>query len=672
MSTTMSPSPLMQRRSKVLIAPIVSLVWLLAVPPGMAYQRPGVAKQVDVARDGKQPQTCAIQAVGSSCKVVTNRGSMSEDGRFVAFESNAPDLVEGDNNMAQDIFLRDMKRGRTIRVSVGDSGDQALGPSLGALSSSPAISADGRYVAFMSVANNLVIGDTNEQGDIFVRDVKKGTTIRVSVDSDGNQAATIGLPLTASSDSPSISADGRKVVFLSRATNLVSNDANLSGSDVFLHDLTTRRTTVVSVAEGTNRQPVTSTTGEPHISRNGRYVAFSSAATDLVEGDTNRAPDAFVRDLVDPHTYRASVASDGAEGRVLELSADTLVASSGANAMDVDNQGSVSFSSRFNNLVPSDSGRIDQFLHSLKTGRTTRISVDSQGIPGDSGSYSSGSSNTMTTDGRFVSFTSTSSNFGAEPAQGNYEHVYVFDTKMGSIAQVDHASAMESAADGAEFHSGHASSISTNGRFVAVEAVTDLAPPGSSGSIGGDDGYHHLFLVDRGASVQGSIGTKGLGSTNRLPDLGYLTGTDGEDEINPAFAGLGGDLFDAALAVRPMLGDVYLRIGVTRFPRQGTSPLTYVMSFEADGQRYELATTPVLDSVNGISTFHLRRCESDRCVEIATTKGGYGTTGEELVTAIPMSELGMQDGGAIANAVAHTYLSSLPGAWQIDQLSLEG
>jgi Tol biopolymer transport system component len=219
----------------------------------------------------------------------------------VVFWSFASNLVPGDTNSTPDVFLHDMLNGVTTRVSVDSSGLQGNG-----LSYQPSISADGRYVAFESGASNLVSGDTNGWSDIFVKDTVSGTTTRVSVDSNGVQG-------NQSSDLPSISADGRHVAFQSYATNLVAGDTNGPGIyDVFVHDMVDSSTVRVSV--DSNGLEGNGVSGGPSISGDGRYVAFWSQATNLVPGDTNGFRDIFVHDIVTGITTRVSVDSNGIEG----------------------------------------------------------------------------------------------------------------------------------------------------------------------------------------------------------------------------------------------------------------------------------------------------------------------------------------------------------------------
>jgi Tol biopolymer transport system component len=225
--------------------------------------------------------------------------AISSDGRYVAFESQAGNLVLGDTNGARDIFLRDLVSGTTERVSVGSNGAQGDADSL-----HPSISPDGRYVAFESDATNLVPADTNGQGDVFVRDRLSGITELASVSTPGAQG-------NGRSQIPSISADGRYVAFASEATNLVSGDTN-GRVDIFVRDRHAGTTERVSVQTGFAQGNGNS--NWPSISMNGRYVSFTSDATNLVGGDTNGRDDVFLRDRRDGTTERVSVAAGGVEG----------------------------------------------------------------------------------------------------------------------------------------------------------------------------------------------------------------------------------------------------------------------------------------------------------------------------------------------------------------------
>ena len=216
--------------------------------------------------------------------------ALNANGRYVAFESSATNLVAGDTNRLADVFVHDLRSGRTERVSVSSAGRQAGGDRTNNGSNAPAISADGRYVAFHSYASNLVRGDTNRVPDIFIRDRKGRKTARVSVSGGGRQADQESLGSSA------ISADGRYVAFTSLATNLVAGDVN-GITDVFVRDLRSGTTKLVSLGAAGNQGDDASAAGGVVFSADDRYLAFSSWAGNLVPGDTNDKPDAFVRDL---------------------------------------------------------------------------------------------------------------------------------------------------------------------------------------------------------------------------------------------------------------------------------------------------------------------------------------------------------------------------------------
>jgi Tol biopolymer transport system component len=225
--------------------------------------------------------------------------SISGNGRFVVFTSESSNLVASDTNDRRDVFLRDLQQDTTVRVSL--SSREAQGNEN---SQDTVISADGVSIVFLSSATNLVPHDTNGVTDVFVRDRVGGTTRRVSVSSSQVEA-------DGASDSPTVSARGRYVAFQSQATNLVPGDGNPI-SDVFVRDrqtVTTRRVSVSTAgAEGDNGS------NDPSISANGRYVAFSSDAANLVENDTNLSQDIFIRDRINNTTSRISLGAGGGEG----------------------------------------------------------------------------------------------------------------------------------------------------------------------------------------------------------------------------------------------------------------------------------------------------------------------------------------------------------------------
>ena len=309
------------------------------------------------------------------------RPSISADGRYVAFESSASNLVAGDGNGEQDIFVRDLTSTTTVRVSVDSAEGEANSGSYIA-----SISADGLFVAFESSASNLVAGDGNGEQDIFVRDLTSTTTVRVSVDSAEGEA-------NSGSYIASISADGRFVAFASSATNLVAVDGN-DARDIFVRDLTDGTTVRVSVdsaeVEANNSSNIAS------ISADGRFVAFESSADNLVAGDLNFSTDIFVRDLTDTTTVLVSV--DSAEVQAGIDSYDPSISADGRF---------VAFRSYADNLVAGDTnGVFDVFVRDLSSTTTVRVSVNSLGVQGNFGSFNP----SVSADGRYVGFESAATN----------------------------------------------------------------------------------------------------------------------------------------------------------------------------------------------------------------------------------------------------------------------
>jgi Tol biopolymer transport system component len=207
--------------------------------------------------------------------------AISDDGRFVAFHSSARNLVRGDTNRRDDVLVYDRRDGQLTRVSVASDGTEGNGHSWG-----PTISDDGRFAAFASRASNLVANDTNDRDDVFVHDRQTGVTARISVATSGEQG-------NGRSAMPAISADGRYVAFVSFADHLVPFDTN-GQADVFVHDRHTAETTRGSVA--TDGTEVNGESGYPAISADGRYVAFVSSADNLVPGVLDSPPELFIHD----------------------------------------------------------------------------------------------------------------------------------------------------------------------------------------------------------------------------------------------------------------------------------------------------------------------------------------------------------------------------------------
>jgi len=382
----------------------------------------GVTSRVSVGPGG-------VQAKGGSFGT-----SISRSGRYVAFASGATNLVAGDTNRRPDVFVRDRVAHVTRRVSVGPRGAQVNGSSY-----EPAISADGRFVAFSSNGSNLVAGDTNRLTDVFVRDLVAHVTRRVSVGPGGAEA-------DGGSSEPAISGDGQYVAFTSDASNLVAGETNLNFA-VFVRDRVAHVTERVSVGPG-GAQPNSSST-DPAISADGQSVAFTSDASNLVAGDTNGSIDVFVRDRKAQVTRRVSVGPGAAQAN---LSSREPAISAGGRY--------VAFSSEASNLVAGDTNAsADVFVRDRAAHVTRRVSVGPGGAQANSFSIDPA----ISLDGRFVAFVSPASNLVARENTGIYD-VYVRDrvahvTRRVSVGRL-----------GADANANSASPSVAGGRSVAFSS----------------------------------------------------------------------------------------------------------------------------------------------------------------------------------------------------------
>ncbi|MEW6269858.1 MAG: PKD domain-containing protein, partial [Thermodesulfobacteriota bacterium] len=310
----------------------------------------GAHERIDVSPAG-EPGTCE-----DSFDCRSTIATISDDGRFVAFVSKYENLVPGDTNGYVDVFVRDRETGTTERVSVPDAGgESATGAAVRAYRNQPAMSADGRFVAFASASPDLVPGTLGFDDRVYVRDRLLQRTELVSVRSDG----TFG-PYTGGFN-PSISADGRLVAFESASSDLVPGDTN-DVNDVFVHDRdtgTTERVSITGAGAQATCPPLESNgcTRDPMISRDGRVVAFRSKATNLVFGDTNNRDDVFVRDLEAGTTQLVSQSTDGelgngASGEGRFVNDATVIALSADGRF-------VAFCSDATNLIPTDGNAIE-------------------------------------------------------------------------------------------------------------------------------------------------------------------------------------------------------------------------------------------------------------------------------------------------------------------------
>ncbi|GAA1587703.1 PD40 domain-containing protein [Kribbella sancticallisti] len=388
-------------------------------------------------------------------------------------------------------------------VSVGLNGGGGDGAS--GLDGRPGVSSGGRFVVFSSYASDLVAGDTNGQRDVFVRDTATGRTTLVSVGVGGVQG-------NAESRQGSISADGRFVAFNSYASNLLPGDTNDS-PDVFLRDLVTGRTTLVSVGlQGWADQGA----HEPGISTDGRHVAFTSSATNLVAGDTNDTQDIFVRDLHAGRTERVSLTAEGLQsdlpsaqpaisgnGLVVAFTAiggggEIQVRDRTANTTRVISDGVPADPRAFvvepESAAVSADGRFVVFtvigwlgvgvdpianvwLRDLRTNELQLISADHLGRPSSAIGAATGD---VSADGRYVTFGTKGQTSRAD--QGALSDVYRLDRKTGALVWITHRQDQTDPYGGR--NGSYSPAISDDGHHVAFDSDDKRLVRG-----GGTSGY---------------------------------------------------------------------------------------------------------------------------------------------------------------------------------------
>lgn len=395
----------------------------------------GTTEQVSVASDGTKGNAHS------------HNQAITPDGRFVAFVSTASNLVPGDTNAKNDIFVHDRTTGITERISVASDGTQADNRSYGA-----SISADGRYVAFDSYASNLVAGEQTYYSQVYVHDRTNSITERISLAIDGSLA---NQAVYGSAMSP----DGRYVVFSSYATNLVSGDTN-GYEDVFVRDRlngTTERVSVASDGSQGNRR----SSGES-ISADGQILTFISDATNLVAGDTNNATDVFVHNRASGTTERVSVASNGAQATG-GWSGGTVISANGQV---------VTFTSTATNLVSGDTNNyVDVFIHDRSSATTERVSVNYDGTQLRDDSFSG----SISADGRYVTFLSYAHSLDIGNVDWWYSDIFVYDRVTNTTELISLSS------DGVQANEeSGAPTISSDGRFVVFESFAPgLVPNGT-------------------------------------------------------------------------------------------------------------------------------------------------------------------------------------------------
>ncbi|HZU34552.1 MAG TPA: hypothetical protein VFA18_01515, partial [Gemmataceae bacterium] len=458
----------------------------------------GTTTLIDVTSDGK-----------AAANMQPTAPSITPDGSHVAFNSPSDALVTSDGDRSWDVFVRDLNAGTTTLVSYRDptlpsltaNGNSYLPP---VASHANAISADGRYVTFTSDASNLVPGDNNNNLDVFVGDRTTGAVTLVSVNQAGTGSGN------SFSQRPAMSADGRYVAFDSLASDLTSISDTNSTSDVFVRDLQTGTTTLVTI-NGAGTAAADAGGTEPVLSPDGRYVLFRSDASDLLPNmDLAGAYyNIYLRDLQTDTTYLVSASADGTGGGN----------SHSSNAVFTPDGRYVVFQSYASNLVANDTnGQMDVFAWDLQTHATTLVSVNSSGT--DSGNGTS-QNPVISADGRYVAFESTAPDLVAND-NNNASDVFVRDLQTGTTTLVS----IDSAGTGSGGGASQNASISADGHYVAFDSMApDLVANDTNG-------HSDVFIRDlqTGATTLVSVNGTGTGSGNDDSQAPLLS-TDGSTVV---------------------------------------------------------------------------------------------------------------------------------------------
>lgn len=620
---------------------------------GLAYRRPSRIRLLSLGSDGRQGN--AFFGDSSRWPILT------PDGRYAVFYSSADNLASDDTNERRDVFLRDLRTGEVELLSRDENGVQGNHDSY-----AKAITPDGRFVTLESWALNWIPNDENG-ADVWVKDRQTGDIELISVSTSGQHANDYAF-------GGSISADGRYVTFDSDATNLVpGTDVNGDQSDVFLRDRLLRTTKRISATSGGVQADAFS--AYSYITPDGRYVSFTSRATNLAVGDTNGTYDVFVHDTQTGETTLASPAYDGAFGNAFssggQISADARF---------------VAFTGEASNLVPHDTNdNWDVFVHDRQTGTTERVSVSSAGVQGNAMSSLSG----FSSDGRFVLFQSDATNLVPgddgtciDPLGQNVNcrDMFIHDRETGITERLS-VSDDGAQANGYSWEPGW---VGPGGELAAFMSESNNLVPGDTNA--GSD----VFLRERGpaigawdlSAVSEGQGVRVSGSAG-FAGASFVSASDPPGDIHgPVGASAGADLTGVTLTYRPEQEDVLVRLALDQLPGRslnalgnvgGLPAILYTLRFEVGGSAYELRALPLAkDATTAFEPrIQLFRCTTV-CAAVSQLPGGIGTTGEEVRAAVPLASVGLSEGAAISSVEASTGLADPSGSQvqELDQMAV--
>ena len=690
----------MRRHSERFVCVLFVLAILVTGSAANAYRRPGVTTIETVSSSGEQasyPNPIGTQrdsgaSPGCPQNNTVRLAAMTPNGRFLAFVSSAPNLVSFDTNGICDVFLRDRKKGTTERVSIGSHGEQAIGapsvdPNVDLFNSSAqvAISQDGKRIVFTSAAINLAPGDTDLHFDTFVHDMKTETTRLVSTYEDDPLRIDY-MEDFIDTYGPAISGDGRYASFMAQ----YQGSNGLTGSHVYVKDLETGALDEIDNPPGpTSDVPLTGTyewAWGASMTRDGNTLALTVSSQPGSE-DLTHVQNVFLVNRGSAKTEFACFQPDGATGT-------NWAASAQGPSITPDGR-YLLFQSGDAGWVPNDANRTsDEYVCDLRTGRVTRVTVTSTG--GET-SLSTGPANALSPDGRYVQFSGRPSDlpglqwcFGSGVCTPPYDpdgttigETYLYDTHTGTRELLSLRTTEDDSAgcpEGTHMRS-VAGPLSLKARFAAFWSC-------NSNTVDGDSNENwDLFVRDRGEDVFASPGDEEstfqpapneicIADEVCIPPLDYIDERDGKDDVSKALTELGANLYGVSIANRAESGDLFVRVELEKMPSvngvplQGTS-LLYGLGFEAGGASYEIRAQrtpgPDFDPAGGASFGLFKKdAVTGPYTKVATLRGGYGTTGVEIVFALPLSEIGLEAGGRISNVTAFTGLGTyLSGATRI-------
>jgi Tol biopolymer transport system component len=551
---------------------------------------------------GQTTRRVSVDSAGAQGDGAGDSSSISADGRWVAFTSHADNLVPGDSNQEEDVFIHDCLAHTTECVSVDPAGLPGNGMSFGEFSRF--ISADGRFVVFTSLASDLVPGDANGLADVFLRDRQSGTTEIVSISTGGSAG-------DGDSYAYSVSRDGRFVAFGSKATTFAPGATGAWALN-YVRDRQLGTTEVVSI--DSNGVLANNYCGRAALSGDGRFVAFGSTATNLDPGDANGFQDVFLRDRLSGTTELVSLSSSGTQGN--ETSVYPWVSDDGRY---------VEFMSLASNLAGSDwLGTWDVFVRDRQAATTELVSVAMNGSAGNSPS----DGGSMTPDGRFVAFESYASDLVPGDTNGDVD-IFVRDRLSGTTQRVS----LSTGGAQAQGWSQLPTISDDGGRVVFISTAANLGPPDTNG-------VNDTFLRDRNATTTTdftSLCDPGAGSVIACPCGNPPSGPDRGCDNS---AGTGGASLSAS--------------GNTELTADG-------LEFTASGARIDAlcilaqGTAPI---ANGVVYGQGVRCigGSIRRLFTGVAAGGTATIPDLVAGDTPVSVRSAQKGDVISPGQSRWYL----------------